>query len=58
MTKSLACADVVPGCAAIFDGESDEDVLAQVAGHAASAHGLTDIDEATLAEIKAAIRTV
>ena len=57
MTKSLACGDVVPGCAAIFDGGSDDEVLAQVAEHAASEHGLTDIDEATLTQIKGAIRT-
>ncbi|MEO6628713.1 MAG: DUF1059 domain-containing protein [Aquihabitans sp.] len=57
MTKSMACGDVVPGCAAVFKGSNDNEVLAQVADHAASEHGLTEIDDATLKAVKAAIRT-
>jgi predicted small metal-binding protein len=32
-----------------------EDVLAQAARHAADEHGLTDLDEETLAKVEAAI---
>ena len=53
----MACGDVVPGCAAVFEGSNDNEVLAQVADHAASEHGLTEIDDATLDAVKAAIRT-
>lgn len=57
MTKSMACGDVVPGCAAVFEGNTDNEVLAQVADHAAAEHGLTEIDDATLTAVKAAIRS-
>ena len=57
MTKTMACGDVVPGCAAVFEGGTDNEVLAQVADHAAAEHGLAEIDDATLAAVKAAIHT-
>jgi predicted small metal-binding protein len=31
MIKEFRCGDLVPSCAAMFDGESDEEILRQVA---------------------------
>jgi predicted small metal-binding protein len=39
----LACGDVMPGCPARFENTDRDVLLARVAGHAADAHGITDI---------------
>lgn len=57
MTHSLRCGDVIPGCAAVFEGDTEDDLLGQVAAHAAEDHGMTEVDDATLAQVQAAIRT-
>ena len=41
--KQFACGDVVPGCDARFVCSSDEEILAEVAAHAAAVHGLTEV---------------
>jgi predicted small metal-binding protein len=38
--KSFACGDVVPGCEARWVCSTEDEILANVAAHAASAHGL------------------
>ena len=43
MTFKLACGDVMPGCSARFETHDKDDLLGQVAGHAAADHGITDI---------------
>lgn len=41
--KTFACGDVVPGCEASWVCSTDDEILALVAEHASSAHGLTEI---------------
>ena len=41
--KAFACGDVIPGCGARFTGADEDGIFAQVAGHAAADHGVTDI---------------
>ena len=41
--KSFACGDVVPGCDARFVCSSDDDILVDVARHASTVHGLTEV---------------
>lgn len=53
--KEFACGSVVPGCDAKFTGATEEEVLAQVPAHAAEAHGMTEIDEATVEKVKSLI---
>jgi predicted small metal-binding protein len=48
----LACGDVMPGCAARFEHTDRDALLAQVAGHAAEAHGITDITPPVLALVE------
>jgi predicted small metal-binding protein len=38
--KTLACGEIMEGCAATFQGETEEEVLAQAGRHAAEEHGL------------------
>ena len=55
MTYSLACGDVMPGCAATFSAETEEDLLAQVVPHAAEEHDITDLTPEVVETVKAAI---
>lgn len=56
MAKVLHCDDVVPGCDAVVRADSEDEILTQAAAHASEAHGLTDLDEATVAAVRDAIR--
>jgi predicted small metal-binding protein len=38
VTYKMACADVVPGCNAVFEAESEEELLALVGAHANAEH--------------------
>lgn len=38
MSYKMACADVVPGCGAVFEAESEEELLALVGAHANAEH--------------------
>ena len=41
--KQFRCADVIPGCGRVFDGPDEDDILAQVADHAAAEHGMDEV---------------
>jgi predicted small metal-binding protein len=53
MAKQLNCADVGFDCGAQINADTEEEVMAQAAEHAKSAHGLSDSD---LREKEGAIR--
>lgn len=38
MTFKMACADVVPGCPAVFEADTKEELLGLVGAHANTAH--------------------
>ena len=54
--KHLQC--VVEGCEAKIATENEEELLKQVATHAAQAHGVTKVDPELLAKVRSAIRDV
>ena len=56
MEKFLRCGDLFPGCGIVAHGETEEEILKQAAEHAKRDHGVSQIDPATLAKVKAAIR--
>ena len=56
MGYSLACGDVMPGCAATFNAQTEDELLAQVGPHAADAHGITEITPGVLDAVKAAVK--
>jgi predicted small metal-binding protein len=56
-SKNIACGDVVPGCTFTATAATEEELIAQVAAHAAHDHGVTEITPELAAQVKAAIRT-
>jgi predicted small metal-binding protein len=54
--KTFACGAVVPGCTATFAGETEEDVLQQVARHAREDHDMHEIPDDVLARVMAELR--
>ena len=56
MGYSLACGEVMPGCTATFNADTEDDLLAQVGPHAADAHGITEITPDVLDAVKGAIK--
>ena len=56
--KEFACGAVVPGCVAVFRGESDEAILSQVAVHARDDHGMTEVPDELVAQVTAKIHEV
>jgi predicted small metal-binding protein len=56
--KEFSCGQVVPDCDARFQGETEEEVLQQVAVHAKEAHGMDDVPPEVLEQVKAGISEV
>ena len=53
--KKFACANVVPGCEGVVSGDSDDDVLAAAAAHAASVHGMAEVPDEVVSAIRSGI---
>ncbi|MDQ0736074.1 DUF1059 domain-containing protein [Arthrobacter agilis] len=53
--KAFACGDVVPGCDARWVCSSEDEILASVGAHAASAHGLTDLPPDLVGAVRSSI---
>ena len=53
--KQFACGNVVPGCDGVVTGETEDDVLAAAAAHAASAHGMSEVPDEVVAAIRSGI---
>jgi len=53
--KQFCCDEVVPGCQARFLGDSDDEILAQVAVHARSAHAGNDLPRRLVSQVRAAL---
>jgi len=56
--KEFSCGAVVPGCDAQFQGDTVDEILAQVATHAADAHGLTDVPPELVEQVTSKITDV
>jgi predicted small metal-binding protein len=56
--KTFSCGDVIPGCSAHFSAADEGGILAQVAGHAAADHGVTDVTPELVAAVRGAIVSV
>jgi predicted small metal-binding protein len=53
--KTLACGDLVPGCPAVVEAETEEEILQIAAQHATEAHGM-EVTPELVEKVKAAIR--
>jgi predicted small metal-binding protein len=56
MAKQFGCGDVVQGCSFVVTAENEQEILQQVARHAAAAHGINEVTPDLLAKVKAAIK--
>jgi predicted small metal-binding protein len=56
MSYEFECNNVVPGCEGKVEGATVEETLQKAAEHAAGAHGLADLDDATIEKVKAGIK--
>ena len=52
----IACGEIVAGCSFTTGAKTEEELLAKVAEHAKSAHGVHDITPDLAAKVKAAIK--
>lgn len=57
MTFKLACGDVMPGCSARFEDETQDGLLGQVAEHAAADHDIQEITPEVKEAVEAKIVT-
>ncbi len=55
MSKTMRCKDVGPDCDFVASGETDEEVIAQVAEHARSEYGFEEVPPELAEKAKAAI---
>ena len=55
MAKVLRCDAIFLGCGHVIRTESEEDLLRLAAEHAREVHGVTEIDEAMVRQVQAAI---
>ena len=55
--KEFRCGVLVPGCSATFEGESDDEILQQVATHARDEHGMDEVPPEVVDRIRAALTT-
>jgi predicted small metal-binding protein len=53
--KEFKCGTIVPGCATVFEGESESVILDQIADHARDAHGMHEVPPEVVDSIRANI---
>jgi predicted small metal-binding protein len=56
MAKILRCADLMPGCNFVAEGQDVAEVMTKAAEHAKTAHGMTTIPPEVVAKAQAAIK--
>ena len=54
--KLFSCGSVVPDCRATFEGESEDEILDQVATHAREAHGIAQPSAELIERVRANIQ--
>lgn len=53
--KFFSCGELVPGCTASFEGDSEDEILEQVAVHARDEHGMDEVPPEVADQIRASI---
>jgi predicted small metal-binding protein len=56
MAKTMSCRDVGPDCDFVARGETDDEIMGQVAEHARSAHGMAEVPAELAQKAKASIK--
>ena len=50
--KQFGCGAVVPGCAGTVTGESEDEILGLVGAHAVDDHGITEISDEFVTQVR------
>jgi predicted small metal-binding protein len=58
MAKQLACNDLMKGCKFVAKAPNEQELLKQVASHAAQVHGVKEITPDLLAKVRSAMKEV
>jgi predicted small metal-binding protein len=53
--KEFRCGELVPGCGAAFEGESEDEILERIAAHARDEHGMDEVPPEVVDQILASI---
>lgn len=56
--KEFTCGAVVPGCDTRIEGQTEEEILEQVAVHAREAHGMDHVPPEVVEEVRSRIQDV
>jgi len=56
MSYSIACGDVMPGCAAHFEADSKDELMGQVVTHAREDHGVEEVTPEIAQAVEGAIK--
>ncbi|MBA3789592.1 DUF1059 domain-containing protein [Patescibacteria group bacterium] len=56
MSKQMSCRDVGPDCDFVARGETEDEIMGQVAEHARTAHGFEEVPAELAQKARAAIR--
>lgn len=56
--KHFRCGDVIPGCTGIFEAPDEDAILTAVAAHAEQGHGISDLPQPVLDEVRSRIVNV
>lgn len=56
MGKTLKCGDLMPGCDFEAHGENEDEILQQAAVHAREVHGIEDVTDELVAQVRSKIR--
>ena len=56
MAKTMSCRDVGPDCDFVARAETEEELMQQVAEHAAAVHGMQEVPPEIAEKVQAAIR--
>ena len=55
MSYSIACGDVMPGCAATFEADTKDELMQQVVAHAREDHGVEEVTPDVAQAVEGAI---
>ena len=53
--KEFRCGELVPGCGAAFQGESEAEILEEIRGHARDEHGMDEVPPEVVDQILASM---
>ena len=56
MAKKFACKDIGMSCGFEAHASSEQELMGKIAAHAKKAHNMPEIDRATMAKVRAAIK--